>query len=934
MTSARSVAHADGTAVRHVDARPADAGQIPLGELLSPLRRRWRLLLGAALAGLLLAALYVPSMQPRYASQTVLILDRASNDIATIDTPLTQLVVDSETIASEIEILYSRKLGEQVIDALGLLDTDEYGPAPEAEGPLARARVALGRLATGPSRTAGGGDAADDAAARSPREIALQAAVARFQSNLRIDRKGISRAVVVTFFSDDARRAADVVNEIATQYVAQQLALRSAQEAEATRRLQGQIDALRARLAESEVRIADYRQRIGQTSEDDVSVNQRNIAALNAQRVVAQTEHSAATALYEEARRLADEPAAFAALPSTEISPALPQMRTSALDAERRLAELSPIYGERHPLVRRAQEELELAREGIRGEIVQSLATLKGKAAIAKSREEALRREIARLETEESSTWSMRAELLALERERAADAERLDFYSGRLREISQALSVDNLEPFARVISRGTVSERVQFPSRSAVLLIVPLLATLACMAWLLVARLFERPVEETLPRLPRGASWLSGLPKVGRLHRLPLVRRRALARDAGFAAALRTTLDNLDIALAGRTRRVVVVTGLARGDGASSLAAGIANESAARGRSTVLVDADLRRAGAAGGSERDRDRSADAADGAVPDAAFATARDGLLRKLHARDAGLDTGALLGGVRPARLLEHLADEAELVVVDSPPILDFPDGGLLARSADLSLIVATPTSLSGERGASLDRAVDRLRAAGEHLVGVVLNEADPRMLEDSMAAYVGSDHYYDRVVTLGGTPAPGAVDPRRHDDGARARDDDARGRAARPAALFEASSEDDGASRDDAATRDPARAGRARTVRRTVHREPWLLRQPFDGFTIRMLTVSERPDDVGGVASPFGDEPLACYRRTGDGGEPCHVMLLGVYPTRAAAERRVAGLDDVATLLPLEVLPLSEVQREILRERRFSGARAGTDLAPAH
>lgn len=956
VTSIRSLAHADAGAGT---LRPADTGQIPLRELLLPLRRRWRLLLVAALVGLLLAALYVPSMQPRYASQTVLILDRASNDIATIDTPLTRLVVDSETIASEIEILYSRKLGEQVIEAQRLLDTDEYAVPAALSGPLARAHDAVDRFvgaslggngtvrdvrAVAPAGSAGelaSGTGADGAGGSSPRERALQAGVDRFQRNLRIDRKGISRAVVVTFYSDDAQRAADVVNEIAKQYVAQQLALRSAQEAEATHRLQDQIDALRSRLARSEVKIEDYRQRIGQTSDDGVSVNQRNIAALNAQRVVAQTEYAAAAALYEEAQRLAATPAAFASLPSTDISPALPQLRTSELDAERELRELSLTYGARHPLVLEARERLDGARSGIRAEISESLAVIEGKTAIARSSREALQREIARLETQESSTWPIRADLLALERERTSDAERLDFYSGRLREISQALSVDNLEPFARVISRGTVSDGVQFPSRAAVLAIVPVLATLACMAWLLLARLFERPVDDALPRLPRGASWLSGLPKVGGLRRLPFFGRRPLALDAGFAAALRTTVDNLDIALAGRGRRVVVITGLARGDGATSLAAGIANESARRGRRTVLVDFDLRRPGA-GGEPARRGESGTAsavpsgtdggpsgtgvgawADaGALPPDAFTLSRDGRLHTLRAGDAGIDTGALLGGTRPARLLERLAGDFELVVVDSPPILDFPDSGLLSLSADLSLVTVTPGSLFGERRASLDRAIGRLRATDERLVGLVLNEADPRMLEDSMAAYVGSDHYYDRVVRPGGTPRP--VAGRRDERDARRRRDDRPGLDG----LDGPEAADRRTGPDGSLDGTPDDGTGVRSVRRTLHRESWLLRQPFDGFTIRMLTVSERPDDLRSVASPFPDEPLACYRRLGDGGEgdePCHVMLLGVYRTRDEAERRIDELGDIAALLPLEVQRISTVQRDILRYRHAAEAR---------
>jgi capsular exopolysaccharide synthesis family protein len=76
---------------------------------------------------------------------------------------------------------------------------------------------------------------------------------------------------------------------------------------------------------------------------------------------------------------------------------------------------------------------------------------------------------------------------------------------------------------------------------------------------------------------------------------------------------------------------------------------------------------------------------------------------------------------------AQLLEKLREEFELVIVDTPPMLAVTDPAVVAPRVDGVLLVLRWTRIS-RPGA--EQAKDLLDAVGANVLGVVVNEADPR------------------------------------------------------------------------------------------------------------------------------------------------------------------------------------------------------------
>jgi Mrp family chromosome partitioning ATPase len=78
--------------------------------------------------------------------------------------------------------------------------------------------------------------------------------------------------------------------------------------------------------------------------------------------------------------------------------------------------------------------------------------------------------------------------------------------------------------------------------------------------------------------------------------------------------------------------------------------------------------------------------------------------------------------LLSTLRTAEVLRTLGEEADYVLVDSPPILPVTDGIVLAGIVDATILVVTANSTTKRQS---QRALELLEQVSAPLIGVVLN-----------------------------------------------------------------------------------------------------------------------------------------------------------------------------------------------------------------
>ncbi|MET7456765.1 polysaccharide biosynthesis tyrosine autokinase [Streptomyces sp. NPDC005574] len=216
-----------------------------------------------------------------------------------------------------------------------------------------------------------------------------------------------------------------------------------------------------------------------------------------------------------------------------------------------------------------------------------------------------------------------------------------------------------------------------------------------------------------------GLTTLGAVPPPGGHRRRP-ARRRDTARRTEALNQLRTRLRfGTDDGLPGS----LLVTSALSAEGRTSTAVDLATSVARTGRRVVLVEADLRRPRlAAELGLRAAPGLSDVIEGrAALHDALQSRFGGRLRVLPAGPVPADPSKLVCGPVTTQLIRALEADADLVVVDSPPLLSFADGAALAPVTDgvLFVVRAAKTRRDDAR-----RALDTLEAVRAQVLGAVL------------------------------------------------------------------------------------------------------------------------------------------------------------------------------------------------------------------
>lgn len=196
--------------------------------------------------------------------------------------------------------------------------------------------------------------------------------------------------------------------------------------------------------------------------------------------------------------------------------------------------------------------------------------------------------------------------------------------------------------------------------------------------------------------------------------------------------AFRVLRSNLIVAIQDLANPIVLITSARQGEGKTSTCVGLARSLALAGPKVVLVDLDLRR------PDAHRNLGADNVPGAtdvlldrrpledclqyLPPLKDAASTNGLYF-LPAGTGATDPTELLSSPRTGRLLEGLASQADIVLVDTPPVLPVADTLVIGRLAAGALLVVearvTPVELVNRTKSALTRNQTRV-------LGVVLNK----------------------------------------------------------------------------------------------------------------------------------------------------------------------------------------------------------------
>ncbi|ROT29754.1 polysaccharide biosynthesis tyrosine autokinase [Micromonospora sp. HM5-17] len=218
------------------------------------------------------------------------------------------------------------------------------------------------------------------------------------------------------------------------------------------------------------------------------------------------------------------------------------------------------------------------------------------------------------------------------------------------------------------------------------------------------------------------APLLGSIPYDGHARSSPLIV--GAAAQSPRAEAMRKLRTNLRFVDAQEPARVIAVTSAVQAEGKSTLACNLAITLAEAGWQVLLVDADLRRPRVAGylGIPAGAGLT-DVLIGEVPvEDVLQPWGDKSLLVLPGGSVPPNPSELLGSKAMADLLLSLRDLTDIVIIDTPPLLAFTDGVVVAVQADGALLVSRGGRTPRAQTAAAARA---LHSVSARLLGCVLN-----------------------------------------------------------------------------------------------------------------------------------------------------------------------------------------------------------------
>jgi succinoglycan biosynthesis transport protein ExoP len=688
---------------------------------------RWRrTLISVALLCAVLGIVLVQTLTPVYTATAQLAIGEEQLPILKLEQALLKGDAnDTLTLATEVNIIRSRKIAEKTILKLGLETLPEFNPAP---GLLSRLTtfaseqhyVPLPWLSKPPAPMH----------EETETERRLNEVIDIVLDRLKVTNDGKSRIITISFWSTSPELATQIVNTVADFYVTSQLDAKLEATKRANSWLSDQLAELKSKQLAADDAVAKFRQEHGLLQGQ--APGQPTTTIVNQQLSQVSTEATAAHTKWLEAQsRLIElqrsKGGNLGTLPEVLQSPVIQTLRSQETEASRRLADLSAHFGDKHPTVITARADLGDIEARIRTEIAKVADGLRAEAASQQDRERRLNAMLDEMKANSSRSNVAEVQLQELEREAVANKTLYETLLQRFQETQTGQGYQ--QPTTQIVSAAAIPGSPSFPQKT-VLILIAALTGLVIGAFL--ALLFEnmdvglRSVEQVRELLH--VAPLGMVPALTSPLKRNRPEREVLEQPmSAYSEAVRTVFANVLLSDVDDRPKTILVTSPLPGEGKSTFALSLAYTMARENQRVLLIDCDLRRptlhklSGVSSGPGL-----VDWLLDKVPfnDIVFSH-QESSVSIITAGHLPAVPPNLLGSKRFRHMLNQIREHYDYIILDSAPVLAIADTSALSALADKTLLLVQWAHTSRKVAAA---AVEQLHRAGAQIAGAVLARVD--------------------------------------------------------------------------------------------------------------------------------------------------------------------------------------------------------------
>jgi capsular exopolysaccharide synthesis family protein len=708
-------------------------------------RRRYAVFVAAFVLTFALAMVLILQQKPAFTASAGVMMD--PRQLQLFQTNVSPSVsgdqsLSTEAVATQVALIQSRSMAEQVVDQLHL----EKDPRLGTENPGLRNDIVRGIL--------GLFGATPPPPVLTPEEK-RELTVADVMGHLEAQRLGFTYVININYTDPSAQKAAEITNAFARAYIQQSLQTKSDANRQASGYLDSRVHELSDQAASDATAVQQYKISHNLLGAEGATLTQQEISNLNQQVAAARAEAASDQARLDTARAQVSKGSSGDDVGAVLGSPVVETLRSQRAQVSGQLAELNSRYGPRYPDVLKAQQQLQDLDVQINAEIRRVISNMQATSQVSTRRLASLEGTLSQSRGTLATDTKSIAGLVELQQKAAASQTLYDNYLARFKEIMTSAGTEQSD--ARIVSQAQIPNKPSSPRLVLDAALAIIVAAIFGFIAGVVAELLDHSFGSGLDIERRvHAPCIGSIPllsSVAKRTRQPPVEYIVANPFSVFAESFR----NLKVSVVQSAAQVGAKDGVARvgrgtilavtsaltGEGKTTTSVCLGETSSLQGARTIVVDCDLRR------------RSLQKFVYQGPEA-------GLVEVVHG-DVSLEeavvvddlTGVhylplshgkltatdIFGSVAMDGLLEQLRNRYEFIILDTAPLLALADARTLAAKCDAVILLCgwrkTPED-------ALKSAIRLLRAAGAPLTGISLTRVDVR--KQAAHGYGDSAYYY--------------------------------------------------------------------------------------------------------------------------------------------------------------------------------------------
>jgi capsular exopolysaccharide synthesis family protein len=708
-----------------------DVKEFHIRDYLNIIHKRKRIAVSFSIIIFAIILIATLSSPPLYQASTKLIIEKTQQQV--LPSQVTYFsYYDPEFYETQYQLIKSTVVAMKVAEMLSLDKTYREYP-----GSGKRSYLSWFRGLFHSSEARSDNKTANERSGRNPGGIDSVARMISGGISVRPEKN--TRIVTISFMSSNPVLAALVANSVAKAYIEQILEMRMASTKYTLDWMKKKSDEERKNIKLSEQALQDYvKANDIVTLENRIAVIPQKLSEVNSQLVKTESRVSELEALYNKIRGIKDLNEADKIPPITH-EPTLQSLRKQILEAEQNMVELSRKYGKKHPVMKRATEELKALKEKKEVEIKRIIDALKNEYDLEKDK--AVNLQGLLLETKEEAL-NLNEKLIqyeVLRKEAETNRQLYDLLAKKMKEQSITEYLKTVDVW--ILENAQEPKSPIKPNIPRNILIGLLFSLFFGLGITFVVEHFDNTIKS-----PEDAEERLGVPTLGMV---PLMKEEETPFEgiviekpkSTYAEMYKHIRTSVTLSSAEKPPKAILITSVEPKEGKTSTSINLALALAQSESSVLLIDTDLRKPTIHKVLKLDNRSGLSSYLAGASGLSIQSPVNEQAGNLHVLTAGPtppNPSELIGSRKMADLIEELKNKFDVIIFDSTPLLVVTDALILSKHVDGTIAIVRSAKTTYEFARKGLKSLSDLNA---HILGIIVNAVDVRR-----HSYYSYDYHY--------------------------------------------------------------------------------------------------------------------------------------------------------------------------------------------